>query len=154
MKKKKKNSLLTIGAFAIVGVLIVGTILGIATGGLSSGDDKGKVSIPITDQAERADSSTSSAVVAGEKKEQSKEKDTNTTAKNQPAESKNDAETTAEPKEAKATKKPKTTKQPKQTKKPKQTSKPKDNNDKKPDGSLVERDATGEDNEISFSDFQ
>lgn len=148
MKKKKKNSLLTIGAFAIVGVLVVGTILGVATGGLSSGDDKRKDSIPITNQAERADSSTSAAVVAGEKKEQSKEKDKNTTAKNQPAESKDDAKTTAEPKEPKATKKPKT------TKKPKQTPKPKENNDKKPDGSLTEKDATGEDNEISFSDFQ
>lgn len=144
MKKKKKNSLLTIGAFVIVGVLVVGTIIGIATGSLSSGDGKGKDSIPITEQVERADSSASGAAVAGET-EQPTDKDTS--AKKQPTENKDDANA-AETKDSKATKKPKT------TKKPKETPKPKENNNKKPDDSLAEKDVTGKDNEISFSDFQ
>lgn len=147
MKKKKKNSLLTMGAFVIVGVLVVGTIIGVATGSLSSGDDKGKDSIPITEQVERADSSTSGAAVAGET-EQPTEKDKDTSAKKQPAENKDDANAAAEAKDSKATKKPKT------TKKPKETPKPKENNNKKPDDSLAEKDVTGKDNEISFSDFQ
>lgn len=67
-KKQRKSSLLTIGAFVVVGILVVGTIVGIVTGGLFTGDSKDEDSIPLTRQLKNTDAATATAVTAGTEK--------------------------------------------------------------------------------------
>ena len=48
----------------MVGILIVGTIVGIAAGGLFSGDSKDEDSIPLTRQLKNTDAATATAATA------------------------------------------------------------------------------------------
>lgn len=144
-KKQRKNSLLTIGAFVVVGILIVGTIVGIAAGGLFSGDSKDEDSIPLTRQLKNTDAATATAVTATTEKPEG-----------QPEASQASEQTTADTdsKQTSEAKKPKQTSKPKKTKKPKKTPAPTESNPSKNDSSQDGQGKTGQDNEISFSEFQ
>ena len=150
-KKQRKNSLLTIGAFAVVGILIVGTIVGIAAGGLFSGDSKDEDSIPLTRQLKNTDAATATAATAETEKpeEQTKEPEAS------PASGQATADTDS--KQNSETEKPKKTSKPKKTKKPKSSKNPSVSAERTPsknDNSQDGQGKTGQDNEILFSEFE
>lgn len=138
--KKKKNSWLTIGAFIVVAILIAGTILGIIFGNKKSSSDPESATTPIPIITETA-SGSSDAVSTDDNhlsaRKKANKKDTSSSTDNN----------------SKSTKTPTKSKRGKTTvaKKPAKTTAPKNDHSNK---SLAEQKATGQDNEISFSDFQ
>lgn len=144
-KKQRKSSLLTIGAFVVVGILVVGTIVGIVTGGLFTGDSKDEDSIPLTRQLKNTDAATATAVTAGTEKAEEQ---------TEASPSSEQAARDADGKQISETKKPKETNKPKKTKKPKKTPIPTESNSAKADSSQGGKGKTRGDNEISFSEFQ
>lgn len=144
-KKQRKNSMLTIGAFAVVGILIVGTIVGILAGSLFTGDGKDEDSIPLTRQLKNTDAATATALTV--ETEKPKEQSEASPASEQATADK-DGKQTSE------SKKPEKTSKPKKTKKPKKTPVPTESNPAKDNSSQSGQGKTGQDNEISFSEFQ
>lgn len=152
-KKQRKNSMLTIGAFAVVGILIVGTIVGILAGSLFTGDGKDEDSIPLTRQLKNTDAATATAAAA--------ETETATTAETEKPKEQTEASPASEQatadkdgKQTSESKKPEKTSKPKKTKKPKKTPVPTESNPAKDNSSQSGQGKTGQDNEISFSEFQ
>lgn len=141
--KKKKNSWLTIGAFVIVGILIVGTIIGVIVGGKSSKKTETVITpIPtISDTASGSSDTATTDDAQAQATADTNKDDSSSKNENYDKKSNNDSAKSTDDNSAKA------------TKKPSKTAKPKNKNNDS-DKSLAERGATGKDNEISFSDLQ
>lgn len=145
-KKPMKNSLFTIIAFVIVIGLVVLCICSLFAGKSSSDDTKpAATSAPVTtvvpaDASQTQTPEADSSVVPDSGKKNTEQKDTDSKAGNTTTDSKNSngsKSQTTDKKDKKDTKKPAATKAP-------------SNNS----GTLTDQEATGQDNEISFDDFQ
>lgn len=140
MTKRKKCSLTTIGALAIAAILIIGTIVGVTMGKLSSGDDGNGNKQSIMDLSNNTASGSAASGTGA--------------AQTEPAAKETEAADPGNKSANTPTQKPKTTKKPKSKKKPKGTTKPTASGGNGQDEELSDQTVTGKDNEISFSELQ
>lgn len=150
--KKKKNSMLTIGAFAIVGILVVGTIIGVimtqtSKGNNTSSEEGGLIPLVTTEPAV-----SGSGVTDELQTDEQADKD-NTQQKDEADDNKSNNNTKTGDNKS-SDKSSKTTKKPTKTAKPKNNKSDDDNTDNNTDQGLTDQKPSGKDNEISFSDFE
>ena len=156
--KKKKNSMLTIGAFAIVGILIVGTIIGVIMTQTSKSNntssEKGGLIPLVTTEPAASESGVTDELQTDKKTgEQTDKNDTQQEDDDDDKKANNDTKTGDDKSSDKSSK---ATRKPTKTAKPKDNKSDNDNTDKgnNTDQGLTDQKPSGKDNEISFSDFE